>query len=361
MTLTTEEPEAVTTLDLSLGEEECARVMREAAMRGTGFFFLEGHGIPQDVLDGAFESHATFFGKSKSFKNRFRAKSNFQEPLGYKDAQVDMITVEKESQSAPDFREHMRVARKKYAANLHEMAANDGRVACEVPATGGHPEEEGNQVVWLDEVNGFGRRGDLEAEKESIGVFYREAFKISRRVHRVAALSLGLPADDFDRFFRNPLDILMMNHYPSMPGRQVASEQDEERVSMGAHCDFAFTTLLLTDGTPGLQVCKDKTKSVGEREWVSVPAQKKGTFVINFGDVLELLSNGKYTSVLHRVVNTSGQERKSIAFFCEPSADARISPILAAGEKAKYGVVENYADYQASKFASISENIDGTD
>merc|ERR1719262_1237501 len=123
-----------------------------------------------------------------------------------------------------------------------------------------------------------------------------------------------------------------------MPGRQVASEQDEERVSMGAHCDFAFTTLLLTDGTPGLQVCKDKTKSVGEREWGSVPAQKKGT-----------------------VVNTSGQERKSIAFFCEPSADARISPILAAGEKAKYGVVENYADYQASKFASISENIDGTD
>merc|ERR1712072_1568543 len=132
------------------------------------------------------------------------------------------------------------------------------------------------------------------------------------------------------------LDILMMNHYPSMPGRQVASEQDEERVSMGAHCDFAFTTLLLTDGTPGLQVCKDKTKAVGEREWVSVPAQKKGTFVINFGDVLELLSNGKYASVLHRVVNT-------------------------AGEKAKYGVVENYADYQASKFATISENIDGTD
>merc|ERR1712072_382125 len=86
-----------------------------------------------------------------------------------------------------------------------------------------------------------------------------------------------------------------------------------------------------------------------------------GTFVINFGDVLELLSNGKYASVLHRVVNTSGQERKSIAFFCEPSADARIAPILAGGEKEKYGVVENYADYQASKFATISENIDGTD
>jgi len=347
--LTNEEPEAVTTLDLSLGEEECARVMREAAMRGTGFFFLEGHGIPQDVLDGAFESHATFFGKSKSFKNRFRVKTKAENPGGYKDAQVDMITVDKESQRSPDFRELLRVSRERYASDFHSENGTGERK---------FGEGEGDQLKWFDETTEGEREADPSVArfKRNLETYFGEANALSRRVRRVLALSLGLPASDLERHYTRPLDLLLMNHYPATKRSPAKGD-----FGLGAHCDYGFTTLLLTDGTPGLQVCKDKTKSVGEREWVSVPAQKKGTFVINFGDLVEILSNGKYASVLHRVVNTSGQERKSIAFFCEPSADARISPILAAGEKAKYGVVENYADYQASKFASISENIDGTD
>merc|ERR1712072_1448142 len=165
-------------------------VMREAAMRGTGFFFLEGHGIPQDVLDGAFESHATFFGKSKSFKNRFRVKTKAENPGGYKDAQVDMITVDKESQRSPDFRELLRVSRERYASDFHSENGTGERK---------FGEGEGDQLKWFDET----REGE------------REANALSRRVRRVLALSLGLIASDLERYYTRPLDLLLMNHYPA--------------------------------------------------------------------------------------------------------------------------------------------------
>jgi len=345
MTLTTEEPEAVTTLDLSLGEEECARVMREAAMRGTGFFFLEGHGIPQDVLDGAFESHATFFGKSKSFKNRFRVNTKAENPGGYKDAQVDMITVDKESQRSPDFRELLRVSRERYASDFHSENGMGERK---------YGEGEGDQLKWFDET----REGEREADpsvarfKRNLETYFGEANALSRRVRRVLALSLGLPASDLERHYTRPLDLLLMNHYPATKRSPAKGD-----FGLGAHCDYGFTTLLLTDGTPGLQVCKDKTKAVKEREWVSVPAQKKGTFVINFGDLVEILSNGKYASVLHRVVNTSGQERKSVVLHCNPNADARIVPMVEPGDKKKYDNVESYGKYLYKKLNSIYNGV----
>merc|ERR1711977_765941 len=141
-------------------------------------------------------------------------------------------------------------------------------------------------------------------------------------------------SDDLDergargRYYTRPLDLLLMNHYPATKRSPAKGD-----FGLGAHCDYGFTTLLLTDGTPGLEVCKDKTKAVKEREWVSVPAQKKGTFVINFGDLVEILSNGKYASVLHRVVNTSGQERSQLCCTATPTLTPGSCPWWSQGKK----------------------------
>lgn len=81
--------------------------------------------------------------------------------------------------------------------------------------------------------------------------------------------------------------------------------------SAGAHTDYGCLTFLMTDGTPGLQICPDG-------EWVAVP-HIRGAFVINLGDMLERWTGGLYRSTLHRVVCTCGKERFSAAFFVEPS------------------------------------------
>ncbi|QDZ24575.1 oxygenase-like protein [Chloropicon primus] len=348
------------TLDLSRGEEECAKVMREAAFGGTGFFYLKGHGIPRETLDGVMRSHSWFFEQEAELKNTFRPTTKFHEPLGYKDAQVENILVEKESQTKPDFREHLRVARKRYQYDFHKETGVDTSVLDAHNIS----EMDGDHLHWVGQEDAGGRPrprddddGALDDFKRRVEAYYSEAFKLSRKVHRITALSLGLDADAFDRYFQRPLDILMLNHYPAIKRDAAKGE-----VGMGAHCDFAFTTLLLTDGTEGLQVCKDKNRPVEEREWEWITPEE-GTFVINFGDALERLTNGNYKSVLHRVANVSGRERKSVAFFCEPSADARIKPLaMSDGDDRGAGEgegeeVETYARYLKRRFSGISEDL----
>jgi isopenicillin N synthase-like dioxygenase len=83
--------------------------------------------------------------------------------------------------------------------------------------------------------------------------------------------------------------------------------------------------------------------------WMAVPPVE-GAFVVNIGDMLERWTNGRLPSTLHRVVNTSGRERFSLALFFEPNGDCAVSPIGAAGEALKYARVERYGEWLLAKF-----------
>ncbi len=85
-----------------------------------------------------------------------------------------------------------------------------------------------------------------------------------------------------------------------------------------------------------------------------------GAFVVNIGDCLMRWTNDVYVSTPHRVVNRSGKERYSIAFFFDPNPEARVEAIpscLAPGEAARYAPILA-ADYlkmrlDASKPAGV--------
>jgi isopenicillin N synthase-like dioxygenase len=53
--------------------------------------------------------------------------------------------------------------------------------------------------------------------------------------------------------------------------------------------------------------------------------------VVNFGDVFEYWSNGMIKSTIHRVNlpidDQQNDARYSIAFFCDPNGDTRLTPI----------------------------------
>ncbi|GFP88066.1 1-aminocyclopropane-1-carboxylate oxidase 5, partial [Phtheirospermum japonicum] len=68
----------------------------------------------------------------------------------------------------------------------------------------------------------------------------------------------------------------------------------------------------------GLQILKDGS-------WVDVQPVRNAV-VINTGDQIEVLSNGRYKSVWHRVLAMPDGNRRSIASFYNPSYKATIEP-----------------------------------
>ncbi|XP_009598235.1 putative 2-oxoglutarate-dependent dioxygenase SLC1 [Nicotiana tabacum] len=98
--------------------------------------------------------------------------------------------------------------------------------------------------------------------------------------------------------FEDGSQLMAVNFYPPCPNPDLT-------LGMPPHSDYGFLTLLLQDEVEGLQVqCNGK--------WVTVQPIP-GAFVVNVGDHLEIFSNGRYKSVLHRVLVNSLMSRISVA------------------------------------------------
>ncbi|KAL8168149.1 hypothetical protein V2J09_009648 [Rumex salicifolius] len=98
--------------------------------------------------------------------------------------------------------------------------------------------------------------------------------------------------------FQKGSQIMVSNCYPPCP-------EPELTLGMPPHSDYGFLTLLLQDSVKGLQI-QHKGK------WVTVEPIPN-SFVVNVGDHLEIFSNGRYKSVLHRVLVNSERTRITVA------------------------------------------------
>ncbi|HEY8943764.1 MAG TPA: 2-oxoglutarate and iron-dependent oxygenase domain-containing protein [Polyangiaceae bacterium] len=156
--------------------------------------------------------------------------------------------------------------------------------------------------VWPDELPGF---------REAVTAYYEAAFALGRRLLRGFVRALGLPADRLDGFVQRPPSQLRLVHYPP------ASEL-ENTMGIGAHTDYECFTILHAT-SPGLQVMNS------EGRWVDAPPID-GAFVINIGDLFQVLSNGVYVSTSHRVLPTI-RERFSFPFFFNLDYETVVAPL----------------------------------
>ncbi|CAN6442094.1 unnamed protein product [Victoria cruziana] len=134
------------------------------------------------------------------------------------------------------------------------------------------------------------------------------------RMMELILSSLGLNKNDV-KWARNGFEsmhgVLQLNYYPLCP-------QPSTAMGLAAHTDSSLLTLLHQTSTQGLQIMK-------EGRWVNVPPVP-GAIVINVGDLLHILSNGRFSSPLHRVLVSRAQHRLSFAYFWGPTSDTCICP-----------------------------------
>jgi len=141
--------------------------------------------------------------------------------------------------------------------------------------------------------------------------------RLGQTLMRLTALGLGLEPTYFaDRYGDEPTRLFRIFNYPF---QEIPLPEAEWGVQ--EHTDMGFLTILLQDENGGLEV-----RSRGSDKWISAPPIP-GTFVVNIGDMLELWTHGIYQATLHRVKNTSGNDRLSFPFFFDPSWKSQLRAI----------------------------------
>ena len=285
----------------SFAERRAVAARIGAACRGTGFFAITGHGVPDALVAATFAESARLFALSAEAKADM-AIARLGSNRGYVGLGVEAL----DERTAADLKE---------AFNL--IWTDGGRT---------RPPN-----VWPP-LPGF---------EATVQRYFDAMLAVGRRLHRAFALDLGQAEDFFDDRIDRPLATLRLLRYPA-PG----APQDIGPLGAGTHTDYGNVTLLATDGVAGLQVRRR------DGVWIDVPAVP-GAFICNIGDCLMRWTNDVYVSTPHRVRRPLA-ERHSIALFVDPNPDAMVSAIascVAPGETPRYVPVTADA-YLRQRFAA---------
>lgn len=247
-----------------------------------GFFYVVGHGIDAGLIDSLMEQSRHFFALDEAEKLKIRMALGGRAWRGYFPVGGELTS------GRPDLKEGLYFG--------EELSEDDPRVRSGLPLHGRNlfPGLPG----YADAV--------LEYMRALTGLGHTLMASVGRGLH------LG---DNFfvDHFTGSPTTLFRIFNYPP------SAPLDPDTQGVGAHTDYGLLTILAQDDVGGLQI------QHGE-EWIDVPPLA-GSFVVNIGDMCALLTSGRYTSALHRVVNRSGRQRISMPFFFDPRFDAQLVPL----------------------------------
>jgi isopenicillin N synthase-like dioxygenase len=243
-----------------------------------GFFYLTGHGIPEELIAATFEQSRRFHALAQEIKAKipYLSRDTFlsgYQPCGTpraKKAAVNII-----SNAKPNLLSKFSVNRE----------------------PGGKPVN-----MWPENLPGF---------REIVSDYHARIEALARQFLPLWALSLDLPTDWFDRFFLTPHLTLSLLHYP--PQTEIGNRQ----YGIAPHTDNSFMTFLAQSNVGGLAV------RMPSGHWKLVH-KIPGTFLVNTGNLMVRWTNDRYLSTKHRVINTATVERYSMPVFFGPSPDAVI-------------------------------------
>ncbi|TYK66622.1 isopenicillin N synthase family dioxygenase [Colwellia echini] len=251
----------------------------DKAAREVGFLYLKGHQIPTDLINNLKRVVKNYFSqdedeKMSSYIGLSKNHSGYV-PIG----EEGFYSTEKKK---PDLKEAFDIGPD--TPSLMKRFEQDAKIQW--------PKNKDFQI--------------------NVKAYYDAMLELSRVLFKGFALALGLAEDTFTKHLTTPPSQLRLIHYFDNPD---AKETDS---GIGAHTDYEFFTILLPTA-PGLQVLN------GANEWINVPLVDD-CFVINIGDMMELISNGQYVATSHRVRQVK-EERYSFPFFSSLDYDTVVAPI----------------------------------
>ena len=248
-----------------------------------GFAMVKDHGVPQALIDRAWQLTKDFFDLPEADKRRY-----FVEGGGGARGYTPFKTEIAKGAEFVDLKEFWHIGRELPAGHRFagEMAPN----------------------IWPDKPEGF---------KETFLTLFSAFDEAGDRLLAAIARYLDLEPNWFDRAVRDGNSVLRLLHYPPV-------SPDAPEVRAGAHEDINLITLLLGAEEAGLQLL-DR-----DGRWLPVKPPQ-GAMVVNVGDMLQRLTNHVLPSTTHRVINPAPERRHiprySMPFFLHPAPDFLIETL----------------------------------
>jgi len=149
------------------------------------------------------------------------------------------------------------------------------------------------------------------AYREIAGKYAVELRTLCLKLLAAISEALGLDSDYLNRVFGNHDQMMGINYYPPCPNPDLT-------IGIAGHSDSGAITILMQGDVSGLQVLKNG-------RWVAVEPIPNA-FVVNLGDQVQVVSNGRFRSAEHRAVTNTSKARISIPMFWIPAVDAFIAP-----------------------------------
>ncbi|KAL9687778.1 hypothetical protein QQ045_032185 [Rhodiola kirilowii] len=292
----------VPTISLTQPHEELVRQVHEACSKW-GFFLLIDHGIPSDLIASLQEVGKEFFALPMEEKESYANDASKGQFEGYGTKMTKNL---EEKIEWIDYFFHMLT-----------------------------PAQKVNHDFWPKKPESY----------RHVNEEYTKALtQVMDKIFELLSEGLGLDANVLKSSCGGDNIELEMkiNMYPPCP-------QPELALGVEAHTDMSALTLLVSNDVPGLQVWKDDN-------WVAAGYTPDALFV-HIGDQVEVLSNGKYNSVLHRSLVSKDRMRMSWAVFCGPPHEAVIGPLRSLVGNAnppKYST-KTYAEYRHRKFNKLPQ------
>jgi len=261
-----------------------------------GFAIIADHGIPDELIHRAEEKSKAFFALSDEAKRKYLIEGGGGQ-RGYTAFGVETA----KGRTAHDLKEFWHVGRDLPPGHRFRNHMPDN--------------------VWPTEIESF---------KDTFQELYATFDRTGTKVLKAIARYLKLDEDYFVDTVRDGNSILRLLHYPPQ------SEPTGEHIRAGAHEDINTITLLLGAEEAGLELL---TK---DGRWIPV-SPRPGELVINIGDMLQRLTNGRLRSTSHRVVNPepdrASHARYSMPFFLHFRSDFLIEALpgtVPSGEEPKW-------------------------
>ncbi|MGA8196133.1 MAG: 2-oxoglutarate and iron-dependent oxygenase domain-containing protein [Acetobacteraceae bacterium] len=255
------------------------------ACENIGFFYALNHGVPRDVIDRGFAASRRFHALPLETKLMLRLNEN---NIGYMPMNASV-------QGASQVHKATKPNQNESFFISHDRGSDHPDVLAGIPLRG--------RNQWPDGLPGL--RDDMMA-------YFQALRAMCDRMLPPFAAALDMPADFFAPYFADEGHAnLRFLHYPPQ------QDMSENTFGTAPHTDNSFMTALARTDVPGLAI------RLPTGEWFPPPVIP-GTFLINLGNIMRRWSNDRFLSTPHGVINESGADRYSIAYFHSPDPASTI-------------------------------------